>query len=112
MSGWSPGRRCHASSATPGARPVVESTALMDFGFAEGREDALARLLGYLVGVMETLGRVQLMAPLEFLPSVREHLEDYEPGTETRALYWQSDATLKKLGVTKLTRPYTDLAYW
>jgi hypothetical protein len=95
-----------------GERRVIESTALLDFGYADGREDAMARLIGYLIGVTDGLGRHQLMAPLEFLPSLARQLASYEPVTEKRALYWQPDKVLKELGLTMLARPYTDLAYW
>ena len=94
-----------------GERRVVENTALMDFGHAEGREDAMARLIGYLIGLTDTLGRGRLMAPLEFLPSVAESLASYQPVTETRPIYWQATGAAKALNV-ELTRPYTDLAYW
>ena len=95
-----------------GERRVVESTALLDFGHAEGRDDAMARLIGYLIGVTDGLGRDQLMAPLEFLPSLAGQLASYQPVTEKRAFYWQPDKVLKDLGLRMLARPYTDLAYW
>lgn len=94
-----------------GKTRVVENTALMDFGCADGREDAMARLMSYLIGVTDSLGRGQLMAPLQFLPSVVESLASYEPMTEARPIYWQPIGAARHLNVT-LTRPYTDLAYW
>ncbi len=90
---------------------VVENTALMDFGYAPGREDGMARLIEYLIGVTEELGRGQLMAPLQFLPNVTAALAGHEPVTERRPIYWQLMGEAKALGVS-LTRPYTDLAYW
>ena len=95
-----------------GEQRVIESTVLLDFGYAEGREDAMARLIGYLIGVTDGLGRDQLIAPLEFLPSLARQLTSYEPITEKRAFYWQPDKVLKDLGLRMLARPYTDLAYW
>jgi len=95
-----------------GDRRAIESTALLDFGYADGPEDAMARLIGYLIGVTDGLGRDQLMAPLEFLPSLVRQLASYEPVTEKRALYWQPGKVLKELGLTMLARTYTDLAYW
>ena len=95
-----------------GEQRVVESAALLDFGYADGREDAMARLIGYLIGVTHGLGRDQLMAPLEFLPSLLRQLASYELVTEKRALYWQPDKVLKELGLRMLARTYTDLAYW
>jgi hypothetical protein len=52
-----------------GERQVIEPTALMDFGYAEGREDAMARLLAYLIGRTHDLGRQELMVPLDQLPA-------------------------------------------
>ena len=95
-----------------GERRVIESTALLDFGYADGREDAMARLIGYLIGVTDDLGRDHLMASLEFLPSLAERLETYEPVAETRALHWQMEDERGEPVDVKLARPYTDLAYW
>jgi hypothetical protein len=96
---------------TAGKSRIVENTALMDFGYAEGHADAMARLIGYLVGVTNGLGRSQLMAPLQFLPAVVESLEAYEAVRETRPIYWQALGAARNLNA-RLTRPYTDLAYW
>jgi hypothetical protein len=95
-----------------GERRIVTATALLDFGFAAGREDAMARLVGYLMGVSHDLGRGHLMASLDFLPSLVERLQAYEPAAEKRALYWHAGPALRDLGATGLHRPYTDLAYW
>ena len=108
---WGTGAGWFPKILNGGKTRVVENTALMDFGCAEGREDALARLIGHLVGVTHSLGHGQLMAPLQFLPSVVESLASYEPMTETRPIYWQPIGAARDLNV-KLTRPYTDLAYW
>jgi hypothetical protein len=94
-----------------GERRLVENTALLDFGCAEGRDYAMASLIEYLIGVTDELGRGQLMAPIEHLPNVIERLRPYKPIAETRPLYWQCNSALKKAGVI-VTRPYTDLAYW
>jgi hypothetical protein len=94
-----------------GERRLVENTALLDFGFAEGRDDAMALLIEYLIGVTDALGRGQLMAPIEHMPEVIDGLRAHEPVAETRPLYWQLGPALKKAGAI-VTRPYTDLAYW
>lgn len=94
-----------------GERRVIDAAALMDFGFAEGRDDAMARLIEYLVGETERCGRGRLMAPLQFLPEVTERLKHLESEQETRPVYWQPGPEARKLGL-KLTKPYTDLAYW
>ena len=77
----------------------------MDFGFEPGREDAMARLIAYLIGETDRLGRDYLLAPLEQLPSVVEQLGSHESTQETRALRWgMSDPVI--------TRAYLDMAYW
>jgi hypothetical protein len=84
---------------------VVDNTGLMDFGFEAGHEASMARLIAYLIGETDGLGRDYLLAPLEQLPAVAEYLSSYEPDLETRALRW---------GMTDpvITRAYLDLAYW
>jgi hypothetical protein len=96
-----------------GERQVLECTALMDYGYDDGREDAMARLLGYLIGRTQELGRSELMAGIEWLPKLVERVHAYEPSTETRALNVDvyNDEKGIDLEVT-VTRPYTDLAYW
>jgi hypothetical protein len=97
-----------------GERHVIERTALIDFGFTEGREDAMERLLAFLMGRTHDLGRRELMAPIEQLPELVERMAPYEPGIETRAM--RVDAPRPEdegKGVdVSATRPYTDLAYW
>jgi hypothetical protein len=91
---------------------TIEPTALMDFGYAEGREDAMARLIQYLIGVSHELGRHELLAPIEQLPALVELLKDHEPALETRTMAVDGfhEAGLDVDVVVK--RPYTDLAYW
>lgn len=95
-----------------GERQVIEPSALMDFGYAEAREDAMARLLGYLIGRTHELGRQVLMAPLDQQPALLERMAPFEPTGETRSL---SVNVFDEPGITlkvKVRRPYTDLAYW
>ena len=96
-----------------GERHVVERTALMDYGYAEGREDAMARLLQYFIGRTHELGRHELMAPIEQLPPLVEGMAGCEPVEETRAM--SVDPPPREEGFDldiQVTRPYTDLAYW
>lgn len=88
-----------------GEERIVSATALMDFGFAEGCEDAMARLVEHLAAVTHRLGRDDLLAPLQCLPEVASRVEHLQPVAETRALQW-------RMAEPKVTRPYTDLAYW
>jgi hypothetical protein len=85
---------------------VVESTIMLDIGFAEGAEDAMAALIEHLVGVTHKLGRDQLTAPLEYLPGVASLLAKFEPVEDTRYLQWRADDPA-------LTTPaHLDLVYW
>jgi hypothetical protein len=98
---------------TSGDERVVDSAALMDFGYAEGREDAMARLAGYLIGRTHELSRSDLMVPLEQLPALAARLAPYEPAPEVRRFC--VDQPFEDEGFTlkvNVTRPYTDLAYW
>ncbi len=88
-----------------GEEKVIEVTALLDFGYEDGREAAMARLIAYLIGVTHELGRDYLTAPLDQLPAVAAKLERFEPAPETRALRWE-------LQEPAIRRPYTDLVYW
>jgi hypothetical protein len=90
-----------------------DSTALMDFGYAAGREDAMARLIQHFIGQTHELGRSYLIAPLEQLPKLVERVGKLGPSTETRALHFQSYSPEKdEWFMDNLKRPYTDLAYW
>ena len=111
---WDQGRNQRERWRDPkgGEERVVDHTALLDFGCAEGREDALAALIGHLAVRSKELGRATLVAPLEFLPAVREALAWAKPEPETRGLHVMPFAAPGlKLDVA-IERPYTDLAYW
>jgi hypothetical protein len=95
-----------------GETTSIEATALMDYGFAEGREDAMARLLGYLIGRSQDLGRHELLAPIEHFPALIDMMSTYESGPESRQMAvdgFHEDGL--DVDVT-ITKPYTDLAYW
>jgi hypothetical protein len=91
---------------------IVEATALLDWGYAPGHEDAMAALIREFLRRSAELGRSHLLAPLEFAASVRELLRGLEPKSETRALRCMGfeDGTVHVR--PEVTRPYTDLAYW
>jgi hypothetical protein len=96
---------------TTGEERTVANTALIDFGYAEGREDAMAALIERFIGVTAELGRANLMAPLQFLPDLAARLDRHQPEKEARSWYWNNNATLRSIGF-KPARPYMDLAYW
>jgi hypothetical protein len=112
---WDRGRDLREVWRNPatGEERRVESTALLDFGYAEGREGAMARLIEYLLGVTATLGRGRLIAPVEHLPALAALLERHAPVLETRALEWTPPRDEQDRPIDlPLTRPYTDLVYW
>ncbi|HXK32692.1 MAG TPA: hypothetical protein VNM91_01600 [Dehalococcoidia bacterium] len=89
-----------------GAERAASVTALLDSGYAEGHEDALAGLIEHLVGVTHMLGRDFLVAPMESLDGVAALLAGREQVPETRYLQWRTDRVALK------TPPYLDLVYW
>jgi hypothetical protein len=79
---------------------------LLDIGYAEATDDAMADLIEHLIGVTHELGRDQLTAPLEYLPDVATRLSKFEPVEDTRYLQWRADEPA-------LTTPaHLDLVYW
>ncbi len=84
---------------------TIASTCVLDFGFAERTEAAMARLVQFFIGRAQELGRDYLLLPLDHLPKLAQELAAFQPELDTRALRW----TLKDPAIT---RPYTDLRYW
>jgi hypothetical protein len=105
---WDKGRdlREHWRHRESGAERVVESTMLLDIGYAEGAHDAMADLIEHLVGMTRELGRDQLTAPLEYLPDVAAQLAKFEPAEDTRYLQWRADDP------ALATPAHLDLVYW
>jgi hypothetical protein len=102
--------------AKTGDEKVLTATALLDFAFAPGREDAMATLIRFFVDRTLGLGRDHLLAPLDQLPELAARVEDLQPTSETRGLNWRT-ISLQGGGQTPvpdppITRPYTDLVYW
>jgi ribosomal protein S18 acetylase RimI-like enzyme len=88
-----------------GETRVVDTTAVLDMGFALRHASAMARLIRYLIGESNRLGRTFLTVPLDPFPRVASLLSDLAPIPEVRALRW---------GITDppVRVPHTDLAYW
>ena len=84
---------------------TISSACVLDFGFAEGAEAALARLLRSFIGRAHELGRDNLLVPLDHLPKLAAETESLKPELDTRALRWS-------IKDPAITRPYTDLRYW
>ena len=89
-----------------GQERIVSNTSLLDLGYADGAEDAMAALIEYLMGVTHDLERDALTAPLETMPEVAVLLSKHDPSAETRYLQWRTDSPA-------LTTPaFLDLVYW
>jgi hypothetical protein len=84
---------------------TIASSCVLDFGFAEGAEAAMARLIQFFIGRARDLSRDYLLMPADHLPNLADELARFQPEPDTRALRW----TLKDPAIT---RPYTDLRYW
>lgn len=84
---------------------VISDSALMDWGFEAGAEEAMARLLRHWATRTHELERTQLLAPLQHHPELAALLADLEPVPDTRSMRW-GDTDFP------IHRPYTDLAYW
>ena len=84
---------------------VVAMAALLDYGYAEGAEDDMERLLRDFMGRAHRLGRDYLGAPIEHLPALVARMESAKPQADARALRWD-------LREPAITRPYIDLRYW
>ncbi len=84
---------------------TLSDAAVMDWGYAEGAEEAMARLIRSLIGRTHAHGRDDLLAPLQHHPEVVAQLSDFEGVEDTRALRWSVQEPV-------IRRPYSDLAYW
>jgi hypothetical protein len=105
---WDRGRDIseHWRHRETGAERATTATALLDIGYAEGHEDALAALIDHLVGVTHELGRDYLVAPLGALPEVSALLSSRDNVPETRYLQWRTDDP------PLATPAHLDLVYW
>ena len=95
-----------------GEERTVTSTDVLDFGYAEGCAEAMARLIAFLIGETDRLERDHLQVPLEQLPSVAERLGEYSPVSETRESSWFCWDSVEGPIDLRLTHIYTDLRYW
>jgi len=109
---WDRGRdvRERWRDKSTGEERVLTATALMDFGYEAGHEESMARLIAYLIGETERLGRGYLLAPLQYQPSLAALLAEYAPTEEIRALDWNVYG--QEQPDPPVIRPYTDLSYW
>lgn len=95
--------------ASDGEVRTLAVTNLLDFGYAEGAERSMTRLIGYLLGKTADLGRTSLVVPLDRLPSLAQACAPFEPRHEERTFEWTP--FVRELPRT-IPEPYTDLRFW
>jgi hypothetical protein len=78
---------------------------VLDFGYGDGAEECMARLLQWMIGRTHKLGRDYVAIPIEHLAKLAALMEKSRPELDTRALRWG-------LKEPPIRRPYTDLRYW
>ncbi len=88
-----------------GEERSITDASLLDWGYEEGTEGAMQRMIGHLLDRTRALGRDYLVVPIDHQDELAARLESLEPAPEKRWLRW---------GITEpgLERPYTDLRYW
>jgi len=95
-----------------GEEHVVETTALMDFGFAEGHESAMTELVEHFLATTGELERSAMMVSFEHTSAVAAACEHLESRPETRELHTMPFVSPDLKLEVNVTKPYTDLAYW
>lgn len=95
-----------------GESHVLDATALMDFGFDDGRADALVELIAHFLVRTAELGRTVMMVPLEHHPEVLDGCAGFDPRPETRDLEVVPFTSPHLTVEAPISRPHTDLAYW
>ncbi len=104
--------REHWLSSVDSTSFVVDPTAVMDFGFAEGHDDLMAALVEHFLARSADRGRSGMLAPLEFLPSILDRCRHLNPVPDQRTLEVMPFISPQLKVDLPITRPYTDLAYW
>ncbi len=95
-----------------GEHRTIEATALLDWGYAAGRAGAMGVLLRSFLERTERIGRTHLLAPLEHTPDLAELVTPLRPELEVRRVRTMTFQDESVQVDARLTRPYTDLAYW
>jgi hypothetical protein len=83
----------------------IAITCVLDFGYEEGAEECMARLLRSMLTRTRAIGRDYLAVPIEHLPDLSALMEPLHPEQDSRTLRWG-------LKDPAITHPYTDLRYW
>ena len=104
---WDRGRDVRERWRRPGTNEerIVAVAALMDFGFEDGAEECMERMIHDFIGRARRLGRDYLAAPIEHLPTLAARMEELNPEPDARSLRWG----IRDL---QIARPYVDMRYW
>jgi hypothetical protein len=95
-----------------GEHRTIEATALLDWGYAAGRADAMGTLLRSFLERTAALGRTHLLAPFEHATDVAALVAPLGPELEVRRIRTMAFQDAAVQIDAELTKPYTDLAYW
>jgi len=87
-----------------GGERMRSEAALLDWGFEEGAEAAMQRLIRHLLARTHARGRDALTVPVDHQPVLAKGLEALRPVPEERRLRWGLPRPAE--------RPHTDLRYW
>ena len=95
-----------------GEEHIVDTTGLMDFGFADGHESDMVELVEHFLAITAGLDRSAMMVAFEQAPSLTSATEHLHGRPETRELQTMPFTSPELKIEVNVTRPYTDLAYW
>jgi hypothetical protein len=95
-----------------GEEHVVETTALMDFGFADGHELAMVELVEQFLHTTGDLARSAMLVSFERTAALAAACAHLDSRPETRELQTMPFVTPELALEVNVTMPYTDLAYW
>ncbi len=111
---WDRGRDIREvwSNEQTGQQRSIEATALLDWGYAPGRADAMGALLRSFLERTALLGRTHLLAPFEHAPEIAALVAPLDAELEVRRVRTMTFQDAQIQIDAQLTRPYTDLAYW
>ena len=95
-----------------GETQVLDDTALLDWGYAEGEEPAMVALLDHFRARTAELGRHHLSAPVEHIAALAEHGSLRDAPRERRWLIRYRQDTPTEVLDADVTSPMTDMRYW
>ncbi len=109
---WNRGRDVREVWRRDNEEFTLDPAALMDYGFASGREASMVELISHLLAEADQLGRSGLTAWVEYQPEVADLLSEFSMQIETRLLHVMPFTLPDQEVQAEVKRPYMDLAYW